>query len=132
MVEKKLLRGSIRAFKDAKFYEPCKAKQIRIESNGIEAKISPQCFSKDLQKILESNNIKWKTGEIETTRLIKEIEGIPTDRIIEGDKDHVRIEFSELNRAALDLKRERIVAWLDANCIPYGVEGEINGEEIKP
>ena len=128
--QNKLFRGSISAVKDAKLYEPVKVKQIRIESNGIEAIILPQCFSKDLQTILESNNIKWKTGEIETTRLIKQIEGIPVDNIVNDGRDRVGIEFS-VTESEFALKKERIVAWLDANDIPHVDKGfgcEINGE----
>jgi hypothetical protein len=90
----------------------------------------PQCFSKDLQTILESNNIKWKTGEIETTRLIKQIEGIPVDNIVNDGRDRVGIEFSA-TESEFALKKERIVAWLDANDIPHVDKGfgcEINGE----
>ena len=124
MVQKKLFRGSIRAVKNPEFYEPDKAKQIRIESNGIEAIIRQQCFSKDLQTILNLHNIKWTTVEIETTRPIKEIGGIAV-KIINDGRDSVRIEFSEPTQSELHLKRERIVAWLDKNGIPYGEEGMI-------
>lgn len=122
MVEKKLLLGSIRAFKDAKFYEPGKAQQIRIESNGIEARISPQCLSKDLQKILDLHKIKYIIEARDCVRLIKEIEGILTDRIVEGDKDHVRIEFSGRTNSELREKMEAITAWLKAKGIPYETE----------
>jgi len=120
--ENKLVRGSIRAFKDARFYEPSKTNRIRIESNGISAIILPQCLSKDLQKILSLHKIKYITEERECVRLIKEIEGIPTDRIIECDKDHVRIEFSGTEFECQE-KMKAITAWLDANGIPYEEEG---------
>lgn len=119
MEEKKLIRGSIRAFKDAKFYEPSKTNRIRIESNGISAIILPHCLSKDLQKILDLHKIKYNPEEKECVRLIKEIEGIFTDRIVEGDKDHVRIEFSGWTVSELQVKMKAMTAWLEKNCIPY-------------
>lgn len=119
MEEKKLIRGSIRTAKDARFYEPGKTNRIRIESNGISAIILPQCLSKDLQKILDLHKIKYIPEEKECVRLIKEIEGILTDRIVECDKDHVRIEFSGRTNSELRKKMEAMTAWLEKNCILY-------------
>lgn len=118
----KLVRGSIKTAKDAMFYEPSKTNRIRIESNGLNAIILPHCLSKDLQKILDLHKIQYIAEERECVRLIKEIEGILTDRIVEGDKDHVRIEFSGRTNSELRKKMEAITAWLEAKCIPYETE----------
>lgn len=121
---KRNIRGSIRAVKHPKLYESDIKKQVVISSGDLKAVIKPQCFTKDLQRILDLHKIEYAMEGRNCVRLIKEISGIALNRIINDDKDHVRIEFGQ-TASELDLKRERIGAWLDKNAIPHGEEGMI-------
>lgn len=121
--QKKLFRGCIKAAKHPMFYEYDIKKQVVISSGDFKAVISPICFTKELQRILDLHKIEYITEGRNCVRFIKEIKGIAMDRIIEVDKHHVGIEFSGQTESEFALKGERIVAWFEKNGILYGEEG---------
>lgn len=122
MTEKrdKLVRGSIRAFKDARFYEEREVQQMNINYDGLSAILHVTSIPKDLQTIFDQAGINSTPETREGCRVKSRIGGISFDEIETADEDHLRIKFSGLTEKVLQTKLEEAIKWLDVNKIPHG------------
>ena len=118
----KLVRGSIRAVKDKKFFENGKIKQVDITYKDLEAVLNPACLTDELKAIFDATEPKigYNHGDREEEKLVKEINGIVLDDIVEEGKNHIRVKFSALTASQFHGKMEKIVSWFDDNGIQHG------------
>ena len=116
----KLVRGSIRVFKDTRFYEERDVQQIDIRYGKLSAILHTTSIPKDLQEIFDSAKIVWEPNTRDGCRVKSVIDGFIFDEINAADEDHLRIKFSGLTETALQQKLTNAIKWLDAHNIAHG------------
>lgn len=116
----RLVRGSIRVFKDAMFYEERVVQQINISYKGLNAILHLTSIPKDLQKIFEEAEIVWNPDTHDGYGLKSDIRGISFDEIESAGEDHLRIKFSGLTESALQTRLQEAINWLNEHNISHG------------
>lgn len=118
--EDKLLRGSIRVFKDARFYEERDVQQVNITYNDLVATLHVTAIPKDLQEIFTAAHILWRPDTHNGCRLKSNVKGLDFDDIESADENHLRIKFSGLTESVLKTKLDDANKWLDEQGIQHG------------
>lgn len=116
----KLVRGSIRVFKDALFYEERSVQQIDIKYGELTAILHVTSIPKDLQKIFNEAHILWTPDTRNGSRLKSELKVLAFDEIESADEDYLRIRFSGLTESALKIKLQTAIKFLDTHSIAHG------------
>jgi hypothetical protein len=116
----KLVRGSIRVFKDACFYEEREVQQINVNYENLTAILHVTSIPKDLQEIFGKAGIVWSPDTRNGCRLKGDIKGLAFDDIESADEDHLRIRFSGMTHTALKSKLNDAMKWLDVHKIQHG------------
>ena len=118
--EDRLLRGSIRVFRDARFYEERKVQQVTIRYNELMATLHVTAIPKDLQEIFEAADISWIPDTHSGSRLKSVVKGLTFDDIESADENHLRIKFSGLTQSEVKAKLDKAIEWLDEQGIERG------------
>jgi len=120
MSDDKLVRASIRVFKDIIFYEQRNVQQINIKYGNLTAILHVVTIPKDLQVIFQEAHIDWTPETHEGDRVKKQIKGLDFDEIESADDDHLRIRLSALTKSAIQNKLQTTFEWLDVHNIDHG------------
>lgn len=116
----KLVRGSIRVFKDNCFYEEREVQQINIGYDGLTAILHVTSIPKDLQEIFDKAGISWQPDTRNGCRLKSELKGLAFDEIESADEDHLRMRFSGLTESSIQIVLQKAMKWLDDHNITHG------------
>jgi hypothetical protein len=116
----KLVRGSIRVFKDACFYEERDVQQVNISYGDMSTVLHITSVPNGLKEIFAAAKISFEPDCHTACRINTELEGIQLDGIEPADEDHLRIKFSGLTEAALAEKLTKATHWLKDHDVPFG------------
>lgn len=122
---KRLVRGSIRVFKDACFYKERDVQQMVLSHKDTDAILKVTSIPKDVQELFNVCGITIKPETRIACRLHNEIEGLQVDEIIQDDEDYLRLKFSGLTEKDLQSKLQKATEWLDVKKI---IHGEFDGK----
>ena len=122
MTEKKdkLVRGSIRVFKDACFYEEREVQQINISYGNMSSILHATTIPTGLKEIFKTAGIDFEPDIRLASRLNSGIDGLQLDNIESAGDDHLRLKFSGLTETELKDKLKNATKWLKGRDIPFG------------
>ena len=116
----KLVRGSIRAFRDACFYEERGVQQMNISYNGISTVLHVTTLPKGLKEIFVAAEISYEPGVRVESRIKTGIDALQLDNIESAGESHLRLKFSGLTETELKGKLNHAKNWLNDNNISFG------------